>query len=119
MTIEKKRDRRLRIRRRIRKTIKGTAERPRMSIFRSNNHIYVQLIDDKSKHTLLAYSSFSKSFEKNKGNKTENAIKVGEIIAEKAMKKGIKTITFDRGGYLYHGRVKALANAARKNGLKF
>ena len=90
-----------------------------MAIYRSNNHIYVQLIDDKSGNTLLAYSSFAKEFGDTKDNKTQKAVKVGEAIAEKAKAKGIKTITFDRGGYLYHGRIKALADAARKKGLKF
>ncbi len=115
-----KRDRRLRIRRRIRKRIHGTAEIPRMSVFRSNKHIYVQLIDDISAKTLVAASSADKGLiENNKAKKEDIAAVVGKKIAEKAKDNKISQIVFDRGGYLYHGRVKALAEAARKEGLKF
>ena len=115
-----KRDRRLRIRKRIRKRISGTAEIPRMSVFRSNKHIYVQLIDDISEKTIIAASSADKGLiENNKAKKEEIAAIVGKKIAEKAKDKKISEIVFDRGGYLYHGRVKALADAARKEGLKF
>ncbi len=115
-----KRERRIRIRRRIRKKISGTSEIPRMSVFRSNKHIYVQLIDDISANTLVSASSADKDLaDKINGKKSEIAAMVGKKIAEKAKEKNISTIVFDRSGYLYHGRVKALADAARKEGLKF
>lgn len=114
-----KEERRLRIKRRIRKIVSGTAERPRMSVFRSNTQISVQLIDDKAGKTLLAVSSLCKEIAEKKGNKTEQAIFVGAAVAEKAKAAGIEVVTFDRNGYLYHGRVKALADAARNGGLKF
>ncbi len=114
-----KRDRRIRIRKRIRKRINGTAEVPRMSVFRSNKHIYVQLIDDVSEKTIIAASSADKDIAGNKAKKEEIAAMVGKKIAEKAKNNKISEIVFDRGGYLYHGRVKALADAARKEGLKF
>ncbi|MCF0219593.1 MAG: 50S ribosomal protein L18 [Muribaculaceae bacterium] len=107
--------RRNKIKARIRGRISGTAERPRMTVFRSNKQIYVQLVDDATGHTLLAASS--KGMEE--GNKTEIAAKVGEAIAAKALEAGITTVVFDRNGYLFHGRVKSLADAARKGGLKF
>ena len=107
--------RRNKIKTRIRGKISGTAERPRMSVFRSNKAIYVQLIDDLKGHTLAAASS--KGMEG--GTKVEISAKVGEEIAKKAMEKGITTVVFDRNGYLFHGRVKSLADAARKAGLKF
>jgi len=107
------------IRERIRKVIKGTAERPRLSIYRSNKQIYAQLIDDLSGVTLAAASSASKDFEGVKGNKVELAKAVGKAIAEKATQSGIKSVIFDRGGYLYHGRVKSLAEGAREGGLQF
>jgi large subunit ribosomal protein L18 len=109
--------RRLRIKQRIRKIISGTPERPRMSIFRSNKEIYAQLIDDINSTTLASASSLNKDF--GKENKIEQAKKVGLDIAKKALDTGIDSVVFDRGGYLYHGRVKALAEAARKGGLKF
>lgn len=114
-----KQERRLRIKRRIRKVISGTAERPRMSVFRSNAQISVQLIDDKAGRTLLSVSSLCKELAEKKGSKIEQAGWVGAAIAEKAKAAGIETIVFDRNGYLYHGRVKALADAARNGGLKF
>lgn len=110
--------RRTRIRRRVRKVVSGTAARPRLSVFRSNKEIYAQLIDDVSGATLGSASSRDKGFEE-KGNKTEVAAAVGKRIAEVAKEKGIETCAFDRGGYLYHGRVKALADGAREGGLKF
>ncbi len=115
-TKNRKQYRRNRIKMRIRKTISGSAERPRMTVFRSNKGIYVQLIDDLAGHTLLSASS---ELVKEKSNKIEQAAKVGKSIAEKAKEAGIETVVFDRNGYLYHGRVKALADAARKSGLKF
>ena len=107
--------RRNKIKARIRGRISGTAERPRMSVFRSNRGIYVQLIDDLAGRTLAAAHS-SKEME---GNKTEVAAKVGEAIAKKAIELGIAAVVFDRNGYLFHGRVKSLAEGARKAGLKF
>ncbi|MCW8897002.1 MAG: 50S ribosomal protein L18 [Flavobacteriales bacterium] len=113
-----RKDRRLRIKRRIRKVVKGTNEQPRLSVFRSNKEIYAQIINDITGTTLVAASSRDKDV-KAKGNKTEVASIVGKAIAEKAVKAGIENIAFDRNGYLYHGRVKALADAAREGGLKF
>lgn len=113
-----KNDRRLRIKRRIRKIVTGTTEQPRLAVFRSNKEIYAQIINDATGATLVSASSKQKDI-KAKGTKTEIAATVGKAIAEKAIKAGIKTIAFDRGGYLYHGRVKALAEAAREGGLKF
>ena len=109
-----KEERRLRIKRRIRKIVSGTAERPRMSVYRSNAQISVQLIDDKAGKTLLSVSSLCKEIAEKKGNKTEQA-----AVAEKAKAAGIEAVVFDRNGYLYHGRVKALADAARNGGLNF
>jgi large subunit ribosomal protein L18 len=111
--------RRNRIKMRVRKTVKGTAERPRMSVFRSNKQIYVQLIDDLAQKTLVAASSADKSLEGQKMTKIEQANKVGKLAAERALAAGIVNVVFDRNGYLYHGRVKALADAAREGGLKF
>lgn len=113
-----KNDRRLRIKRRIRKVVTGTAEQPRLAVFRSNKEIYAQIINDVTGTTLVSASSKQKDI-KAKGSKTEVAATVGKAVAEKAIKAGIKSIAFDRGGYLYHGRVKALAEAAREGGLKF
>ncbi|MBN2638130.1 MAG: 50S ribosomal protein L18 [Bacteroidales bacterium] len=111
--------RRNRIKMRIRKGVNGTADRPRMSVFRSNKQIYVQLIDDLAQKTLVAASSSDKSFEADKVTKTEQAKLVGKLVAERALAAGINTVVFDRNGYLYHGRVKSLAEAAREGGLKF
>jgi large subunit ribosomal protein L18 len=112
------REARLRRHRRVRKRVVGTAERPRLAVFRSNAGIEAQLIDDLAGKTLAAASSLhlKKSF---KGNKTAQAAEVGKTLAEAAKKAGFETAVFDRGGYLYHGRVKALADAAREGGLKF
>jgi len=105
---------------RIRKAIFGTIERPRMSVFRSNRHIYAQIIDDVQRKTLVAMSTEDKSFTTDDAtNKSEQARKVGLLIAEKAKSAGIQKIVFDRGGYLYHGRVKALSDGAREGGLQF
>ena len=112
-----KSDRRQRIRFRIRKSISGTAAKPRLSVFRSNKEIYAQLIDDVNGLTLLSASSREKEI--GKGTNVEIAAAVGKLVAEKALKAGIDTITFDRGGYLYHGRIKSLAEGARAAGLKF
>jgi large subunit ribosomal protein L18 len=110
-------ERRQRIRFRIRKTISGTATNPRLSVFRSNKEIYAQLIDDVNGVTILAASSREKEI--GKGTNIEVATAVGKLVAEKALKAGIEVITFDRGGYLYHGRIKSLAEGARAAGLKF
>ena len=104
---------------RIRKIIQGTPERPRMSVFRSNKDIYVQLIDDLSGKTLVAASSQADDITSPKITKVEKAKLVGKLIAEKALQAGIQNVVFDRSGYLYHGRVKSLAEAAREGGLKF
>lgn len=111
--------RRNRIKMRIRKIVYGTAERPRMTIFRSNKQIYVQLINDQAGHTLLSTSSAIDQAETVKANKIGQAKFVGKLIAQKAKEAGIENVVFDRNGYLYHGRVKALAEAAREGGLKF
>ena len=112
-----KSDRRQRIRFRIRKSISGTATNPRLSVFRSNKEIYAQLIDDVNGVTILAASSREKEI--GTGTNVEVATAVGKLVAEKALKAGIEVITFDRGGYLYHGRIKSLAEGARAAGLKF
>ena len=103
---------------RVRGKISGTAERPRLSVFRSENNIYAQLIDDVAGVTLAAASTVEKGFE-GKGGNIEAAKKVGAAIAQRALKKGIEDVVFDRGGYLYHGRVKELAEGAREGGLQF
>ena len=118
MALEKQ-ERRQRIRYRIRRTVSGTAVRPRLSVFRSNKEIYAQLVDDVTGTTLAAASSREKDLAGATGTKVEIAQKVGQKIAEKALAKGIEEVTFDRGGYLYHGRVAALAEGAREKGLKF
>jgi large subunit ribosomal protein L18 len=115
-----KQGRRLRIKRRIRKVVAGTSQRPRMSIFRSNKGIYVQMIDDQAGKTVLAVSSKEKEIAgKKEINKVEQAKLVGKLAAEKALEKGITTVVFDRNGCLYHGRIKSLADAAREGGLNF
>ena len=103
---------------RVRGKISGTAERPRLSVFRSENHIYAQIIDDVNGVTLASASSLDKAIEGYGGNVTA-ASAVGKLIAERALAKGIENVVFDRGGYLYHGRVQALAEGAREGGLKF
>ena len=111
--------RRSKIRKRIRGKVVGTDQRPRLSVFRSNKEIYAQIIDDVSGKTISAASSREKEIAKSKGNKEEIANLVGKTLAEKAQKAGVSTVSFDRGGYLYHGRVKSLAEGAREAGLKF
>ena len=111
--------RRQRIKNRVRKIISGTESQPRLSVFRSNKEIYAQLIDDVSGNTIVSSSSTEKEISKVKGNKIETASVVGKKLAEKAVSKGIKQVSFDRSGYLYHGRVKSLADGAREGGLKF
>lgn len=111
-------EQRLKRHRRVRAKISGTPERPRLNVFRSNKHIYAQLIDDVNGVTLAAASTMDKAFEGNGGNK-DAARKVGQAIAKLALDKKIEDVVFDRGGYLYHGRVKELADGAREGGLKF
>ena len=111
-------ERRERIKMRIRKIVSGTQAQPRMTVYRSNKQIYVQFIDDLAGTTLAAASSLDKEFSGNGGNK-EAARKVGEMIAKRAAEKGIEQVVFDRGGYIFHGRVKELADGAREGGLKF
>jgi len=117
-TVRTTRDMRLRRHRRVRGKIAGTAERPRLAVFRSNRGIFAQLVDDDSGRTLAASSwlDLPKSF---KGDKTEQAAEVGKLLAASAKQAGIETCVFDRAGYLYHGRVKALADGAREGGLTF
>ena len=103
---------------RVRGKISGTAERPRLCVFRSENNIYAQIIDDVAGTTLVSASSVEKGFE-GKGGNIEAAKKVGAKVAERALQKGIEEVVFDRGGYIYHGRVQALAEGAREGGLKF
>ena len=110
--------RRERIKRRVRKHISGTAQRPRLTVFRSNKQIYAQVIDDISGVTIASAASL-KNDDANKVNKTEQAKLVGKLIAASAKKAGIADVVFDRNGYLYHGRIKALADSAREAGLKF
>ena len=112
------RGQRIKRHKRVRGKISGTAERPRLSVFRSESNIYAQIIDDVAGNTLVAASSVEKAFEGNGGN-IEAAKKVGAMIAERALQKGIEEVVFDRGGYVYHGRVQALAEGAREAGLKF
>lgn len=114
-----KTQRKYRIRRRIRKVSTGTAQRPRLSVFRSNKEIYAQLIDDVNGTTLAAASSRDKDLASTKTTKIEMASVVGKAIAERALKAGFEKVAFDRGGNLYHGRVKSLAEGAREAGLKF
>jgi large subunit ribosomal protein L18 len=104
---------------RVRRNLFGTAERPRLNVFRSSKHIYAQLIDDINGVTLAAASTADKDLNVENGGNVEAAVKVGESIAKHAVEKGYEAVVFDRGGYLYHGRVKALADAAREAGLKF
>ncbi|PBB05230.1 MULTISPECIES: 50S ribosomal protein L18 [Salimicrobium] len=104
---------------RVRKNISGTAERPRLNVYRSNNHIYAQLIDDVSETTVASASTMDKGFDLDRGGNVEAAKRIGQLVAERAKEKGYETVVFDRGGYLYHGRVQALADAAREAGLQF
>lgn len=112
---------RIRRHERIRKKVKGTPERPRLSVYRSLNHIYAQIIDDLQGKTLVSASTLEKDIQAEKGHKgnVTMAKKVGQLIAKRAMEKGFRKVVFDRGGYIYHGRVKALADSAREAGLEF
>ena len=104
---------------RVRAKLSGTAARPRLNVFRSNKHVYAQVIDDVNGVTLASASSLEKDFGLESTANLEAAQKIGELVAKRAAEKGISAVVFDRGGYLYHGRVKALADAARENGLEF
>jgi large subunit ribosomal protein L18 len=119
MSQDQKSIRRQKLRWRIRTKVHGTAQKPRLSVFRSNKDIYVQLIDDNNGVTLAAASSRDKGSVAEAGNKVAKSLSVGKAIAEKAKALGIETCVFDRGGYLYHGRVKSVADGAREGGLKF
>ena len=116
---ESRKDKRQGIRYRIRKTISGSAQTPRLAVFRSNKQIYAQLIDDNTGTTIASASSTEKSIADKKANKTEQAKLVGTLIGEKAQEAGVESVKFDRGGFLYHGRIKSLADSARETGLKF
>ena len=104
---------------RVRRRVKGTSDRPRLAIFRSNQHIYAQVIDDTKHHTIASASTLDKDAEAKSGSTKDAATAVGKLIAERAIKKDVKQVVFDRGGKLYHGRVAALADAAREAGLQF
>jgi len=104
---------------RVRSKLSGTAARPRLNVFRSNKHIYAQLVDDVQGVTLASASTLDKEISLDSTGNADAATKVGELVAKRAVEKGIKSVVFDRGGYLYHGRIQALANAARENGLEF
>ena len=104
---------------RIRARVEGTAERPRLSVFRSNRHLYVQLVDDVKGHTLVAASTSEEELKGKVGGTIEGAKTLGNLVAKRALAKNISQVVFDRSGYLYHGRIKALADAAREGGLKF
>lgn len=119
MALNQKVVRRQNLRWRIRARVKGTAQKPRLSVFRSNKDIYAQLIDDVTGTTIAAANSRQKDIAAQSGTKSEISALVGKSIAEKAVSLGLETCVFDRGGYLYHGRVKALADGAREGGLKF
>ena len=117
--IKSKKESRLKVRYAIRKKIFGTSNRPRFSVYRSNKQIYAQLIDDNSSITITSASSMDKSLKLDAKTKIDQAKAVGKLIAKNAKEKGIETVVFDRGGFLYHGGVKALAESARDSGLKF
>jgi large subunit ribosomal protein L18 len=124
MKIKTKEDRRYRVKLRLRKRILGTAERPRLTVFRSMSHIYVQIVDDLRGHTLVSASTVEPSVKAAlsrdvKGGNKKGAETIGKTIAERAMAKGIKRVVFDRNGFLYHGRIQSVADSARKAGLEF
>lgn len=119
MATHKKLNRRTKIKYRVRKRISGTTERPRLSVFRSNKAIYAQVINDLEGKTLVAASSHPKDIGDKQMTKTEKAREVGKLVAERAKDAGVDSIVFDRNGYLYHGRIKSLAEGAREGGLKF
>jgi len=114
-----KTDSRLKRKQSIRKRVNGDMERPRLSVFRSSKHIYAQVIDDLKGSTVAAASSLEKDMRSKTGANVDAAKAVGKLVAQRAIEKGVKSVVFDRGGYLYHGRIKALADAAREGGLQF
>lgn len=118
MENKQKRENRAQRHKRARAVVKGTSDRPRVSVFKSNKYVFIQFIDDKSGKTILSSKVVSGGKSKVKGTKTEKSLKAGEILAEKAKEAGIKEVVFDRGGFKYHGRVKAVADGLRKGGLK-
>lgn len=111
--------RRRRIHTRIRQGVKGTSERPRLAVFRSLNHIYAQIIDDRAGRTIVSASTAEKNTAVKSGGNLAGAKEIGKLVAERAQAEGVKHVVFDRGGFLYHGRIKALAEAAREAGLEF
>jgi large subunit ribosomal protein L18 len=117
MKVRNKEEARKRIHRRVAKKVRGTAARPRLAVFRSAKHIYAQVIDDESGKTVASASSREKSVER--GSNVAGATEVGKLVASRCSESGVETVVFDRGGFRYHGRVKALANAVREGGLKF
>jgi large subunit ribosomal protein L18 len=119
MRVKTRRQARKRIKYRIRRKVSGTVELPRLCVYRSLKHIYVQLIDDENSHTLVSANSTEKDFPTRLGQNTQAATELGKIIAKRSMDKGIERVVFDRNGFQYHGRVRALADAAREAGLKF
>ncbi len=119
MARSSKNDVRVRIHSRIRSRVQGTPERPRLAVYRSLGHIYAQVIDDRKGHTLVSASSNEKDSQVKSGGNIAGAKEIGKLVADRAKTKGISKVVFDRGGYLYHGRVKALADAAREAGLEF
>lgn len=121
MDIAKKKESHLKRKTRVRKKITGTSERPRLNVYRSNKHIYAQIIEDATGKTLMAVSTLSKELKDKFGDikKADAAKKIGGFVAKKAIAKGIDKVVFDRGGFLYHGRIKAVADGAREAGLKF
>ena len=119
MAKSSKNDVRVRIHSRIRLKVRGSEERPRLAVFRSLKHIYAQVIDDRKGHTVASASSGEKKASVGTGGNLAGAKEIGKLIAERAQAKGVKRVVFDRGGYLYHGRIKALADAAREAGLEF
>ena len=119
MSMDKRTRARLARKKRVRAKVLGSPDRPRLNVFRSAKHIYAQLIDDTSSHTLMSASTLSSELKGGPTGNIEAAKKVGTLIAKKALEKGIETVVFDRNGFRYHGRVKAVAQAAREGGLKF
>jgi large subunit ribosomal protein L18 len=118
MRVKTRRQARIRVKHRIRKKVKGTGERPRLCVYRSLKHIYVQVIDDESSRTLTSAASSEKDFPTKSGQNKQAASELGKIIAQRSLEQGIDNVVFDRNGFRYHGRVKALADAAREAGLK-
>ncbi|OGN00336.1 MAG: 50S ribosomal protein L18 [Candidatus Yanofskybacteria bacterium RIFCSPHIGHO2_02_FULL_41_29] len=119
MKVKIKRENRMRRHNRVRAAVKGTSDRPRVSIFKSNRHVFIQFIDDTARKTILSSKITPAKKSKIKGTKTEKVVEIAKILAKKAEEAGVKKVVFDRGGYKYHGRIKALADGLRAGGLKF